>query len=303
MSTPQRPAPQTPSRFAARAVDLGAVKEAADARARAQEEVAAGTPVALAAPVTAETFESDLVVRSTQVPVILQLGSSRAPGSDEMAQSFAALALQQEQSTGPVEWVFRLVDVDAVPEIAQAFGIQSVPTVLALAAGRPLTSFEGVQPAEQLDRFLDAVLQATAGKLPGLPATGDAEEADADDDPRFTAAAEAIDRGDFVDAVALYDSIIAEPGLPADVVAEAKTARATAVLLGRSAEGDADDVDRMLLEGRRVEAFDVLIDRLGAASGEDRDAVRARLIELFSLYGAADPVVIDARTRMASALF
>lgn len=307
MSTPQRPAsasPAAPSRFAARAVDLGAVKEAADARARAQEEAASGRPVALAAPVTAESFEQDLVIRSTQVPVIVQLGSSRAPGSDEMSQAFGAAALQQEETGEPVQWVFRYVDVDTVPEIAQAFGVQQVPTVLALAAGRPLTSFEGVQPVEQMSRFIAAVLQATAGKLPGLPAAGDAEE-DATEpvDPRFAEAAEALEREDHLAAVAVYDRIIADPASSAEDVSEAKAARATAVLLGRSVDGSADEVDRMLLEGRRREAFDVLIDRLRVTAGEERDAVRTRLLDLFSLYDQADPEVIDARTRMASALF
>ncbi|CUU66066.1 tetratricopeptide repeat protein [Corynebacterium variabile] len=298
---PAGPADSSPNRFAARAVDLGAVKEAADARDRAKEEAVSGAPVALAAPVTAESFEQDLVVRSTQVPVIVQLGSSRAPGSDEMSHAFASSALGQ---TEPASWVFRYVDVDTVPEIAQAFGVQSVPTVLALAAGRPLTSFEGVQPPEQTDRFISAVLQATAGKLPGLPSTGEpAGEEQSPADPRFTKAAEALDREDYVGAVALYDAVIDDVGAPAEAVSEAKAARATAVLLGRSADGSADDIDRMLLEGRRREAFDVLIDRMRTSAGDEKDAARTRLLGLFSLYDPADPEVIDARTRMASALF
>lgn len=307
MSTPQHPASpaqSAPARFAARAVDLGAVKEAAEARARARKEAESGSPVALSAPVTVESFEQDVVVRSTQVAVVVQLGSPRAPGSDDMAGEFAAEAQKQQDTSGPVEWVFRYVDVDTTPEIAQAFGVQAVPTVLALAAGRPLTSFEGVQPVAQLTQFIDAVVGATAGKLEGLPAAGgDADGDAADTDPRFDAAADALDRGDHLAAVGLYDEIIADPGTGADEVSEAKAARATAVLLGRSADGEADEIDRMLLEGRRREAFDVLISRLRETSGEGRDAVRDRLLELFSLYDQSDPEVMDARTRMASSLF
>ena len=318
MSTPQRPESAAPDRFAARAVDLGAVKEAADARERAKEAATSGAPVALAAPVTPESFEQDLVVRSTQVPVVVQLGTSRAPGSDEMSEAFAQLASRQQVSGEPVAWVFRYVDVDTVPEIAQAFGVQSVPTVLALAAGRPLTSFEGVQDGDQLERFVDAVLQATAGKLPGLPAgdgaadgtegtqdTGADTGEDATDpvDPRFDEAADALDREDYVSAVSVYDSLIADPSVSPEDLSEAKAARVTAVLLGRGADGSGDEIDQMLLEGRRTAAFDVLIDRLRGSAGEDRDAVRTRLLDLFSLYDPADPEIIDARTRMASALF
>jgi putative thioredoxin len=237
------------------------VKQAADQREKAREEAASGVPVPVAATVTAESFEQDLVVRSTQVPVILQLGSSRAQGSDDMAADFARLAAEQEVS-GEIRWVFRQVDVDATPEIAQALGVRAVPTVLALAAGRPLTNFEGVQPEDQLRQF--------------------------------------------VAAVAVYDRILADSPEP-EVKSEAQTARATAVLLDRTADGSGDEVDEMLLAGQRTDAFDTLIGQLqGAVTGgrtDERDALRDRLLDLFSLYDPADPTVIDARTRMASALF
>jgi putative thioredoxin len=295
-----------PDRFAARAVDLAAVKQAADQREKAKEEAASGRPVPVSATVTAESFEQDLVVRSTQVPVLLQLGSSRAQGSDDMAADFARLAAEQEIS-GDIRWVFRLVDVDATPEIAQALGVRAVPTVLALAGGRPLTNFEGVQPEDQLRQFVAAVLQATAGKLPGLPATGGEDApAEEDGDPRFTEAAEALEREDYTAAVAVYDRILADGPEP-EVKAEAQTARATAVLLGRTSDGSGDDVDALLLAGQRKEGFDTLIGQLQAAVTEgrtdERDALRDRLLGLFALYDPADPEVIDARTRMASALF
>jgi putative thioredoxin len=91
------------------------------------------------------------------------------------------------------------------------------------------------------------------------------------------------------------------------VKSEAQTARATAVLLDRTADGSGDEVDEMLLAGQRTDAFDTLIGQLqGAVTGgrtDERDALRDRLLDLFSLYDPADPTVIDARTRMASALF
>ncbi len=45
------------------------------------------------------------------------------------------------------------------------FGVQAVPTVVALAAGQPLSSFQGPQPPEQLRGWVDSLLNATAGKL------------------------------------------------------------------------------------------------------------------------------------------
>lgn len=312
----QQGGPAAPSRFAAGAVDLGAVKEAADQRQRVaertREEADSGVAIARSARVTPESFEHDLVVRSTQVAVILLLGSQRADGCAEMAAEFTRLAEAQDGTGEPVQWVFREVDVDATPEIAQALQVQAVPTVLALAGGRPLTNFEGVQPAEQIAQFVDAVVRATAGKLPGLPdgagaaagagTDGTDDTAQADGDPRFDEAASLIDTEDFAGAVAVYDRIIADSSVEAEVASEARAARVTAVLLQRSAEGRSDEIDDLLLAGDRASAFDTLIDRL-ALGGEERDAARTRLLEIFEMYDKADEDIIAARTRMASALF
>ena len=314
MSTPNYPAqrpggPSTPDRFASRAVDLGALKEASDQRQRAaertREEAASGTKVPRSAIVTAESFEQDLVVRSTQVAVVLLLGSPRAEGCGEMSAEFTRLAEAQDADGVPVQWVFREVNVDTTPEIAQALQVQAVPTVLALAAGRPLTSFEGVQPAEQIGQFIEAVVRTVDGKLPGLPdSEGDAPDAgvtgSADDsgaDPRFDAAAELLEEGDYRGAVSVYDRIIAET---AD---EARSARVTALLLERTAAGTADSIDEQLLAGEREQAFDTLIEQIRTSAGDERTAARDRLLEIFAMYDAADPGVIDARTRMASAFF
>ncbi len=51
--------------------------------------------------------------------------------------------------------------------VAQIFGVQAVPTVVALAGGQPLSSFQGPQPPDQLRGWLDSLLNATAGKLDG----------------------------------------------------------------------------------------------------------------------------------------
>ncbi|RRO88840.1 co-chaperone YbbN, partial [Corynebacterium bovis] len=120
--------PSAPPRFVAGAVDLGDVKR----RAEARESAAAPGGVARSAAVTVESFEQDLVVRSTQVPVVLLIGSGRSPESEEMRAEFSRLVEQPEHPT----WLFRHVDVDTSPEIAQALRVQAVPTVLALAAGR-----------------------------------------------------------------------------------------------------------------------------------------------------------------------
>ena len=65
------------------------------------------------------------------------------------------------------KWALATVNVDTTPRVAQIFGVQAVPTVVAVAGGQPLSSFEGAQPPEQLRRWVDSLLDATAGKLDG----------------------------------------------------------------------------------------------------------------------------------------
>lgn len=282
-----------PPRFVAGAIDLGDVKQRAQARS---EEQANPGSIARTATVTPQSFEQDLVVRSTQVPVVLLIGSSRSPDSEEMRAEFGRLVEQPEQPT----WLFRYVDVDGSPEIAQALRVQAVPTVLALAAGQPMTSFEGGQPAEQLEQWVEAVVQATEGRLEGLPAQAP-EDGDEEGDPRFAAAEEKLGEEDYEGALGEYDAIIASEPAGSALRAEAQAARANVELLRRTGEGTADEIDRLVLEGRKSEAFGILVDRIRA--GEDRDAARDRLLELFGMFDPADPEVAEARTAMASALF
>lgn len=336
------PSNTPPSRYVAGAVDLGAVKQQAEQRAQAQAAQAqraqagqgapgtqgaaagaAGGAATFVSTITPENFELDLVVRSTQVPVIALLGSARSEASEQMRQDFTHMVESQQ---APTKWLFRYVDVDATPEVAQAFGVQAIPTVIALAAGRPLTNFEGGQPAAQLKGWVDAVVQAVDGKLRGLAAEEDpahgaagAEGADgvggAGDtdpnagDPRLQAAAEKLEQEDYAGAVAEYDAILAAPGqADEETVAEARAARANALLMQRLADGGDEfaESDRLLLAGDKPQAFDLLIEQLrpsAEGSEENKKQAKTRLLELFSLFDPADPEVIAGRTRMASALF
>ncbi|RAV32559.1 tetratricopeptide repeat protein [Corynebacterium heidelbergense] len=332
MTNPKQASGAQPGpRFVAGAVDLGELKQRSQRAGQsgpAQPERGAtqggGEAVQAAAQITPETFEQDLVVRSTQVAVIVHLGSPRSLGSEEMREAFTALAEQQGQAQDQWRWVYRHVNVDTDPEVAQAFGVQAVPTVLALAAGRPLTSFEGTQPSEQLSGWVDAIVQATDGKLGGIPAGQGQPEEPEQQDPRLVDAEAKIAAGDYPGAVDAYDAILKQEPGASEVAATARSARANALLLQRveqpgtasaeealaalrdnPADAQAAEVaaDHLLLSGQKAAAFDALIGVIQADAGEQRSRARARLLELFELFDAADPEVAAARTKMASALF
>ena len=292
------------------AVDLSVLK---DRPAPASQAESGGDTGGLApiVDVSAATFEAEVLQRSTQVPVIVDLGSARSPQSQALTRQLGQLAVEAAGT-----WVLARVDVDSNPQIAQAFGVQAIPTVVAVAAGQPLADFQGTQSDEQLRQWLQAVEQATAGKLTGPPGAAAAEPEPEVEDPRIVAAEEAIDEGDFDKAEAAYQAIIdAEPKNTEAVaalrqvkfLARVQNLASDAIALADADAGNVqariDAADAEMAAQQPEQAFARLIDGIKISAGDDRTALRTRLLELFELFDSADPLVVSARRKLASALY
>jgi putative thioredoxin len=257
--------------------------------------------------ITEANFEAEVIGRSNQVPVIVLLWSPRSEASAHLGADLTALA-----NADGGKWSLATVNVDAVPAVAQAMRVQAIPTVVAVAAGQLLTTFQGAQPPEQLRAFIDQLLKVTEGKLSGSADAGDPEQVD----PELAKAREHLDAGDFDAARKAYQAILdANPNHP-----EAKGAvrqigflqRATAHAPGAvvAADSKPDDIDLAfaaadveILQQTVASAFDRLIGLIKRTSDDDRTKVRTRLIELFDLFDPADPEVIAGRRKLANALY
>jgi putative thioredoxin len=284
------------------AVDLSALKQRS--APAGEGEAGAGQPNGVE--VTEANLEAEVLVRSSEVPVVVLLWSPRSEASAQLGDVLAQLAAADSGS-----WSLATVNVDTVPRVAQMFGVQAVPTVVALAAGQPISSFQGVQPPEQLRRWVDSLLNATAGKLGGAGGE-EAEQVD----PALAQAREYLDSGDFDAALTAYQALLdANPNH-----AEAKGAvrqigflqRATSRAPGAIVAADAapDDIevafaaaDVEILQQNVAAAFDRLIALIKRTAGDERTKVRTRLVELFDLFDPADPEVIAGRRKLANALY
>ncbi len=291
-------------------MDLSGLKQQAQREGPGGAAAAAGG-AEVGVEVTEANFEAEVLVRSNQVPVVVVLWSPRSNVCVDLVDTLAGLARADKTADGE-KWSLVTVNVDAAPRVAQVFGVDAVPTVVALAAGQPISSFQGAQPADQLRRWLDSLLSATAGKLSGA---ADAEVA-AQVDPVLAQAREQLEAGDFGAARTSYQALLdADPGH-----AEAKGAlrqivfleRATARRVDAVAAADAapDDVeaafaaaDVQILNQDVAAAFGRLIALVRKTSGDERAAVRTRLVELFELFDPADPDVIAGRRNLANALY
>lgn len=271
---------------------------------------ASDTGLAPVIDVTEATFQAEVLERSMQVLVVVDLWATWCGPCKQLSPVLEKLAHE-----GGGNWVLAKIDVDANPQIAQAFGVQSVPTVVAIAGGQPLADFAGAQPEPQLRQWIAALQEAVKGKLAGPPPTGDAAEPEPED-PRFVAAENALDEGDFAGAEAAYNLILnSEPNN-----SQAQAALRQVRFLGRvqdlpndaveaaDAQPDAIDAqfaaaDAELYSQRPEAAFDRLVALVRRTAGDDRTRVRTRLLELFELFDPAEPVVTAARRKLASALY
>ncbi|MGV9617265.1 tetratricopeptide repeat protein [Nocardia xishanensis] len=251
-------------------------------------------------------FETKVLRRSMQVPVIVALYSQRSPGSVELVRTLERLVVADGGA-----WELATVEAEANMRIAQALRVQGIPTVIAIAAGQPLADFEGAQPEPQVRQWLDAVVDAVAGKLEG----GAAEPQPAED-PRFAAAEDALERGDLAGAEAAYEAILAaEPNneeakgalRQLRFLARAQqvpdSALATADQDPANVDAAIDAADLELLNQRPEAAFDRLIAVVKRTAGDDRTKARTRLLELFELFDQAEPFVVAARRKLAAALY
>ena len=216
------------------------------------------------------------------------------------------------------------VDVDANPQVAQAFRAESIPLVVALVAGQPVPMFTGAVPEEQVRDVFGRLLELAAQNgVTGTVPMGEQAPEDADEPaepalpPLHAEAFEAIEAGDYPRAITAYEKALAENPRDEDAKAglgqvrlldrvqglELQQAREAAAAAPQDVQAQFAVADLDVAGGHVADAFDRLLDLFAALPTDERAPVRERLIELFDLVGTADPRVATARTRLASLLF
>jgi putative thioredoxin len=292
-----RPTPPTPP--APAASTNGGTAAAPTDRAAAADTQPSGAAVTII-DVTDATFQTEVLERSLTTPVVIDFWAEWCGPCRQLSPVLEKLAIE-----GDGAWVLAKVDVDTNPRLSQMFRVQGIPMVFAVIGGQPVDAFTGVVPEAQLRPWIDAVLKAAGG----APA--------ASEDPALAAADDALADGDYEAAERAYRKILADR--PADAAAAAGLAQ---VGLMRRVEGIGpraaleaaderpDDVaaqlvaaDVEVLAGNAADAYARLVDLVRRLAGDDRDKVRAHIIDLFSMAAPDDPAVATARRALANALF
>ncbi|SMH37028.1 putative thioredoxin [Rathayibacter oskolensis] len=303
------------------AIDLSSLvnRRAAPApSAPAGADASGGAPAANPLLLTAGDAEFDQIVQlSSRVPVIVDLRGSWA----EQSTSMTAL-LERVIVSYAGAFVLVGVDVESSPQLAQAFQVQSVPTIAAIIGGRPVPLFSGLIAEDQLRDLLEQVLQlaATNGVTGSIPVDAEAPEgepAPAPLPPHHQEAYDAIDRGDYSAAISEYETAIAQN--PRDDLAVAGLAqvkllqrlqgktldevRSTAAAEPSNLEAQLSVADLDVSGGHVEDAFDRLLSIFPRLDADGKATVRARLLELFEIVGTTDPRVNKARARLTGLLY
>lgn len=301
------------------AVDLSALARPSTPGGQASP-AAGGADIVVEA--TDATFEP-IIAATVRVPAVLVLWSSRLPASQSFVDVLADVA---RSYAGRFQLV--TIDIDTSPQIQQAFQAQGVPVTVGLVQGQPVPLFAGVQPEAQVRAYVDellklAVSQGVTGRVPlgenGAGPVDDAADAEVESPlpPLHQEAYDAIERDDLGAAADAYARALAAN--PADD--DAKLGLAQVTLMQRTAGVDLiaaraaaaaapTDVaaqtlvaDLDLLGGHIEDAFVRLVDLVRVTSGDERNAAREHLLQLFEVVGASDERVKKARGALMSALF
>jgi len=255
--------------------------------------------------VSVENLSIDILPLSLVRPVIVLMWSPRSTESVEMIKVLGKLE-------GDYKGTFALarVDIEAHPQVAQAFQTKSVPYAVAIIAEQMVPLFEQSYPEAQVRMVLDKVLTLASEQGIGQAPVEqmEAEEIEAMD---------ALEAGNYAAAEAAYKKwlsrkpsenlaklglaqtqlLMRTEGLELDVVLDESTKNPADISLQLKA------ADVEIVNGGVEAAFARLIQAVRSTSGDERTKVKDHLLNLFALVDQSDPGLVAARKELASALF
>ena len=299
------------------AVDLSQVAQRAKSSGAGSPMAPSSAGGSYVVEVTEQTFEAETIRKSLQHPVVVELYSPRVATGQQLSDALIEIANASEG-----KFLLARLNVDSAPAIVQALGLQAVPTVIALLNGQLAPLFQGVLPKDQVQAAIDQLLKAAVANgmvgraQPVGTESSAAAETEPEADPRYAAADDALERGDFAAAREEFDKLLqANPndaGAQAGKAQAGLFARATALDAQSTiaAANGSDDLNSQLaaadvemITGQVEAAFTRLIGLIKRSSGEQRNQVRVRLLELFDTLGNTDERVLKARSDLMTALF
>ena len=278
--------------------------QAFDLSSLTKPKVDPSTPMA-GIEVSVENLSSDILPLSLVRPVIVLMWSPRSPESVEMIKVLGRLEIDYKEA-----FSLARVDIEAHPQVAQAFQTKAVPYAVAIIAEQMVPLFEQSYPEAQVRMVIDKVLTLASEQGVGQAPVEhmEAEEIEA---------MEALEAGNYAAAEVAYKKwlsrkpaenlaklglaqtqlLMRTEGLELNQVIDESTKNPTDIALQLKA------ADVEMVNGGVEAAFTRLLHAVRATAGDDRNKVKDHLLNLFALVDPSDPRLVAARKELASALF
>ena len=257
-----------------------------------------------------EAIVRSVIQISNVVPVIISFYETTNSESILLTSKLEKLV-----GAGDGNWFLAKVDMVAEPALAQAFGVVSAGTVAMVLAGEPRPLFQGDQSEADLITFLERLValakeQGLTGKLEvGEP---DLAEPEVQLSAAEQAAIEAMNQGNFDEAVAIYEKELAAAPNNEELVERLAQVKLVARTFTADIQKEIQVIpatnqeairkaDLYMSIGDAESSFATLLNFFDQTS--NKQELINHLLELFVIAGKTSPVVVEARKLLAAKMF
>lgn len=277
--------------------------------------------------VTKETFQKEVIDQSMQVPVVIDFWAPWCNPCRQLAPILEAIAAEMGG-----KFILAKVNTDEEPEIAQAFRIESLPTVYGVLQGQPVDQFTGLLSAEQAREWINRLLPSPAQQLAqeGMqleetdPKAAELKYRQAlelmpeEDSLKVMLAGVILKQGRLDECASLLQELekrgFLEPEaerIKSEMELRLAAAESGGVEIARkAAEADPSNLiaqirlaDAYAASSQHRKALEICLDVVQKDFGEGRAEAKSTMVKIFDMLGPASELTGEFRRKLATALY
>ena len=277
--------------------------------------------------VTMATFQNDVVTKSMEIPVVIDFWAPWCNPCKQLAPILEKLAAEYGG-----KFILAKINTDDEPQIAQAFGVQSLPTVFALVQGQPVDQFVGMLSEEEIRQWLAPLLPSPAQQLArdamalveSDPKGAEVKFREAlelepkEDSLRICLASVLLKQNRLEECASLIAELSARGFLEPDAERikselEVRLAAAESGGVEEARKATEADPENLMLKIRLADAYaaanqhrkalDLCLEIVKQDFGEARQEAKSTMVKIFDMLGPASELTSEFRRKLSTALY